>query len=275
MSSGAATGSSIKKKKYSDLLDKINGMWTNAKLFDKGNKLFSDDLQLILSKHLLKTICTDIVNLVFKIFSTDCCLPSSDGTDFTLEMRAKILSMLPENEVKKILTKLHNSLNGKVVEDCFTQLDTICSLGAQFEIGLKKPDKKRERQLIFNHRQSLAEQLRAETNAAMSLHMSVVLLVQKFNQCMIHAPGRCVPQIIEYLKKYLSIEEHDLLTQCQDLVVKQLKLVNEENAAGNDDLSSSLENTEIQLHEIVTKVKVIALAAKKSESQPSNVGILE
>jgi len=71
------------------------------------------------------------------------------------------------------------------------------------------------RQLVFNHRQSLAEQLRHETDAAMSLHLAVVLLVHVHTQCMIHAPGRCVPQIIAFLKPLLPAEHYSTLVRCQ------------------------------------------------------------
>ena len=36
---GTATGAA-RKKTHGDLSDKVNGLWTNAKLFDKGIKVF-------------------------------------------------------------------------------------------------------------------------------------------------------------------------------------------------------------------------------------------
>jgi len=75
-----------------------------------------------------------------------------------------------------------------------------------------------DRQLVFNHRQSLAEQLRQESDAALSLHLAVVLLVHVYTQCMIHAPGRCVPQIIAFLKQYLPADHHNTLLRCQGIV---------------------------------------------------------
>lgn len=71
------------------------------------------------------------------------------------------------------------------------------------------------RQLIFNHRQALLEQLSQETDAAMLLHLSVVVLFQTFTSNIVHAPGKCVPQIVTFLQPYLPPEQHDLLTRMQ------------------------------------------------------------
>lgn len=59
------------------------------------------------------------------------------------------------------------------------------------------------------------EQLRSEEDAAMTLHLASVLLFQIYTQCLVHAPGRCVPAIITFLQEHLGEEQHSLLTQCQ------------------------------------------------------------
>ena len=75
-----------------------------------------------------------------------------------------------------------------------------------------------DRQLVFNHRQSLAEQLRQETDAAMALHLAAVLLIHVHTQSMIHAPGRCVPLIIAFLKPHLLADHYSTLLCCQGMV---------------------------------------------------------
>jgi len=82
-----------------------------------------------------------------------------------------------------------------------------------------------DRQLVFNHRQSLAEQLRHETDAAMTLHLATVLLVHVHTQCMIHAPGRCVPQIIAFLKPYLPADHHSTLLRSQGTLLPKMCVV--------------------------------------------------
>lgn len=55
------------------------------------------------------------------------------------------------------------------------------------------------RQALFLHRQALIEQLKESEDPALVLHLTSVLLFQASTQCMLHAPGRCVPQIISIL----------------------------------------------------------------------------
>jgi hypothetical protein len=52
------------------------------------------------------------------------------------------------------------------------------------------------RQALFLHRQALIEQLKDTEDPALILHLTSVLLFQASTHCMLHAPGRCVPQII-------------------------------------------------------------------------------
>lgn len=52
------------------------------------------------------------------------------------------------------------------------------------------------RQALFLHRQALTEQLKEAEDPALILHLTSVLLFQASTHCMLHAPGRCVPQII-------------------------------------------------------------------------------
>ena len=71
------------------------------------------------------------------------------------------------------------------------------------------------RQLLFGHRQALAEQLRGETELAMALHLACVLMVQVYTGNMVHAPGRCVPQLVAFLKAHVLPEQHATLLTCQ------------------------------------------------------------
>lgn len=55
------------------------------------------------------------------------------------------------------------------------------------------------RQVLFQHRQALIEQLKVTEDPALILHLTSVLLFQFSTHCMLHAPGRSVPQIINFL----------------------------------------------------------------------------
>ena len=71
------------------------------------------------------------------------------------------------------------------------------------------------RQIVFGHKQSLLEQLRAESEPAMVLHLASTVLFNVFTQCMVHAPGRSVPHIIAHLKTHLAAEKMEVLVSCQ------------------------------------------------------------
>ena len=71
------------------------------------------------------------------------------------------------------------------------------------------------RQLTFSHRQALCEQIKSEKEPAMTLHLAVVILFQKFTQNIIHIPGKCVPQILVFLKDHLDDEKYIELVKLQ------------------------------------------------------------
>ncbi|XP_074653145.1 E3 UFM1-protein ligase 1-like isoform X2 [Tubulanus polymorphus] len=256
--------SSGRKKTHSELQDKINGLWTNIKLFEKGIKYFNRELQIQLSKHLLKTISTDITNLIFGAVATDKMMSLGDDAEMTTEARVRLLSKLPD-DVKVSLTKLHTSLNKESLDEFHVALDLICDPSC-LGIMLKKPDKKKERQLIFSHRQVLLDQLKLEQDSAMLLHLVAVVLFQTFSGCMVHAPGRCVPHILTFLADHMLQEQHQLLTEYQDLVIKQLK----QKSENNDGKLVEIEN---KLEELKPQVKELAIIVKKSVNNNSNNGL--
>lgn len=70
------------------------------------------------------------------------------------------------------------------------------------------------RQALFVHRQALTEQLKETEDPALVLHLTSVLLFQASTQCMLHAPGRCVPQIIGTLTGRIPAVCQHSLPQC-------------------------------------------------------------
>ncbi|XP_078398407.1 E3 UFM1-protein ligase 1 isoform X2 [Cetorhinus maximus] len=107
----SASGAS-RKKTVKELQEEVSSFHNNTRLFEKGAKLFPDDTHTQLGKHLLKTMCTDISNLLFNFLAGDLMMAVETYTTITPELRLKILAKLPE-ETRGPLTKLHNVLNGK------------------------------------------------------------------------------------------------------------------------------------------------------------------
>ncbi|XP_006881266.1 PREDICTED: E3 UFM1-protein ligase 1 [Elephantulus edwardii] len=267
LSSSSAVGTG-RKRTIKDLQEEVSNLYNNIRLFEKGMKFFADDTQAALTKHLLKTVCTDITNLIFNFLASDLMMSVDDPATITNEMRKKILSKLSE-ETKVSLTKLHNSLNEKSIEDFLSCLDSATEA---CDVMVKRGDKKRERQIMFQHRQALAEQLKVTEDPALILHLTSVLLFQFSTHSMLHAPGRCVPQIIAFLNHKIPEDQHTLLVKYQGLVVKQLVNQNKKTGQGDDLMNNELgkeqedstDTTRKELQELSSSIKDLVLKSRKS-----------
>lgn len=211
------------RKRHANLQDKVQGLWNSTRLFEKALGLFEGDTESQLSRYLLRTLCTDLTNTVLFYLAEDSGLdtPSHGQGEMTAKERSTLISNLPE-QMKRTLTAVNNSLNGKDVSSFFQLFEALC--GEEYcGLMLKKADRKKERQLIFSHQQSLVESLREEQEPAMVLHLVVVLLFQQHTNCIIHLPGKLVPSIIAFLSSRLSETERSKLRTFQELVMLQLK----------------------------------------------------
>ncbi|XP_064026399.1 E3 UFM1-protein ligase 1 isoform X3 [Pogoniulus pusillus] len=112
LTSSASSGAN-RRQTLKDLQEELSNLYSNIRLFEKGVKHFTDETQTNLAKHLLKTVCTDITNLIFNFLASDSMMTTEDYSAITSEVRSKILGKLPE-DTKGPLSKLHMSLNGKV-----------------------------------------------------------------------------------------------------------------------------------------------------------------
>ncbi|EMP42445.1 E3 UFM1-protein ligase 1, partial [Chelonia mydas] len=112
MSSTSSSSGASRRRTIKDLQEEVSNLYNNIRLFEKGTKHFTDETQTNLAKHMLKTVCTDITNLIFNFLAADVMMAAEDCTAITSEVRKKILGKLPE-ETRGPLTKLHTSLNGK------------------------------------------------------------------------------------------------------------------------------------------------------------------
>ena len=123
------------------------------------------------------------------------------------------------------------------------------------------------RQLTVERRCALQEQLRQENEPAMALHLAAAVLFQHYTGCMLHAPGRCVPQIIGFLKDKLTPESYDKLNQYVTLVIKKLSGTEDTSVKNGHERESTEDHEEkttaAQLEEGLEEIKRIALEIKK------------
>ncbi|KAJ8356034.1 hypothetical protein SKAU_G00188280 [Synaphobranchus kaupii] len=265
-STNAATGAG-RKRNVKDLQEEINNLCHNIRLFEKGTKFFSEETQASISKHVLKTVCADLTNILVNFAAAEFMTATDSPSSITHEVRVKILGRLPE-ETKAPLMKLHNSLNGKSIEDFLTNLEPSAEVCG---FMLKKGDKKRERQALFQHRQALTEQLKVTEDPALVLHLTSVLLFQLHAHCMLHAPGRCVPQIVGTLVGRVSEDQHRLLSRYQTLVVKQLvgqskKGGREHREAESAEQEDEAEAVRKELQSLTGEVKDLVLTSRKTSA---------
>lgn len=266
MSSTSSSTGGSKKRSVKDLQEEVSNLYNNIRLFEKGTKFFSDETQILIAKHLLKTVCTDVTNILVNFLAAELMMSVENSSTISNEVRAKILGKLPE-ETKGPLLKLHNCLNGKSIEDFFTNMD----ISAEVCGFMLKADKKKERQALFLHRQALTEQLRETEDPALVLHLTSVLLLQASTNSMLHAPGRCVPQIIGTLMGRIPEEQHRLLSRYQGLVVKQLVSQNQgkkQDKGEGDEGQNPEEEAEAirkELMSLTAEVKDLVLLQKKTQ----------
>ena len=95
---------------------------------------------------------------------------------------------------------------------------------------LRKADKKKDRQILFGHRQSLLEQLHSCLDPALALHLAVLAIFQHITGTMLHASGKFVPLVVEQLETggRLGLEQLAVLFTQQRLVLASLARDSEE-----------------------------------------------
>ncbi|KAJ8964459.1 hypothetical protein NQ317_016643 [Molorchus minor] len=192
------------RQTHNELQNKLNALISDLRLFEKGIKLLSAELQLQLIKYLLKTLCTDIVTEILNYLSAE--QNSTVITDnFTNDQRVKFVNDLPA-EYKSSLLILVKSLSGQSIDDFMSAAEgglTACSM------IIKKIDKKKDRLIILNQKHQLLEQLNTCEDLTLVLHLATLVIFTTATQCMIHASGK---------HQYLTEEQYSELTSYHDFV---------------------------------------------------------
>ena len=246
-----------KRKTIGELQEKCNALMTMIKLFEKGTNVFENGSseRKSLEKHLLKTSCTELVNTVFA-YVRDEHGDGGAGTDLSTEQRVKVLAQVPK-DVGESLHKIHRALSGDSVMafvECF-EVDSAKAC----DIFIKKSDKKKDRQIIFNHRQSLIDQLEKCTEPALTLHLCSLIIFIIQNNSILQASGKFVPQILAKITPTLPEEQRDFVKSYQSKVQTLFFAAKDGEQAG-DELKKELE-------EDLDKLKDIGLKTKKSAKE--------
>lgn len=130
-----------RRQTHASLQDKLNNLYNDIRLYEKGIKLFPADVQPQLVKYLLKSLGTDFCNEICFYVAAECNL-NSNGTTLTVEQRNKIVQECSQ-EYKSALQALNKAVSSSASIDDF--LDVAESALQACSMILKKIDKKKDR----------------------------------------------------------------------------------------------------------------------------------
>ena len=207
---------SNKTTNLSEVEERLNMFITNIKIFDKGIKHMDKADQPLLTKYLLKSLCTDFVTELFKLAAQQNILQVP--TNITTETRQKMLHDFPE-DITEPLNNAHKSLTGNSIDDFLTSAEaamTACCL------VLKKYDKKKEKPFVSGHREALLEELNATQDPALALHLVTSILFIAATQSVLYMSGRHVSTVLSFLQPHLQPSTVAVLSKYHDMVLKSL-----------------------------------------------------
>ncbi|XP_075226731.1 UFM1 specific ligase 1 [Lycorma delicatula] len=239
-----------RRKLHSELQDKLNMLLNDIRLYEKGIKQFPNkDTQTQLTKYLIKTVATDLVNNLFLFVAQESFTCNDNVKEITPEMRQKILTEL-QKEARESLTKLNKSLTGNCLEEFMAAVDPAFNC---MDLVIRKPDKKKDRPQMLAHRQALLQQMMDTDDPALTLHLASLIIFQNVTQTMLHASGRFVSNILLFLTSHLSQEDYDVLQNYHDLVLKLLTVNEDDNQL--EEIKSSLQEKMVTVKNIANNSK--------------------
>lgn len=110
------------------------------------------------------------------------------------------------------------------------------------------------RQIIFTHKQGLLDQLYKCNDPSLVLHLACLVIFTIATQNMLHASGKFVSSIMDFLAlSFLSDEENLQLIKFHDLVLAIFK-------ADSDEVKAEVTS---KLDELIPKIKDLAANFKK------------
>lgn len=245
------SGATSRRKTHSELQEKITTALSSINLYVNGLDVFDGDLKSQLSKHLLRTLCTDLVNSIVVYLASEQGIVC-DTENLSTDARSKLIGKF--NGVQKdALQKVHQTLPSGNVDEFLLNMEAVCGAGV-LEMMIRN-DRKRDRQAMTSHRMSLLEQLETATDPALTLHLAVLILVQVQLQRMVHFSGKFVPQMISFLRGKVPKEVHERLAEFQDMVMKSMST---EDAEEKTRLNATLVSGLKTLKELVGNYKRVS-----------------
>ncbi|XP_035916184.1 E3 UFM1-protein ligase 1 homolog [Anopheles stephensi] len=246
-----------RRQTHASIQEKLNTLYNDIRLYEKGLKLFPSDVQGQLLKYLLKTFGTDICNELCLYVAAECNLNTNFSGALTPEQRTKIANDSGAEYRGPLQTLCKSLTTSESVDDFLEKTEKTMQACSMM---LKKIDKKKDRNLILCHKHGLLEQLTNCTDPALVLHLAVLIIFTISTQTMLHASGRHVSAILSFLQTALTAEDSKVFNNYHDLV---LKLLSTESAT-TEEGKANAEEISKQLGELTPVVKSIATNFKKA-----------
>eukprot|EP00026_Physarum_polycephalum_P004173 Phypoly_transcript_04190.p1 GENE.Phypoly_transcript_04190~~Phypoly_transcript_04190.p1 ORF type:complete len:732 (+),score=177.63 Phypoly_transcript_04190:129-2198(+) len=215
------------REKHEAVTAQLGALMLNILLFEKACTEISEVEPPVISeadvaqlqKHLLKTLCTDVANIVARDLAQQykINLPASPALSAT--DKSTLFSQLPPATAKS-LEKLFTLLTKQSVDDFITALGPLAE-ECQLQL-VKKLDKKKESQLLQMHTEDLTKQLRDEKNPAAAFHQAVLIMYIRCYAHLVHAPPKNIQLLVARLQQKLPKKAFDKVKDFQNGVVRFL-----------------------------------------------------
>ncbi|XP_068151992.1 E3 UFM1-protein ligase 1 homolog [Drosophila tropicalis] len=247
-----ATPQTNRRQTHASIQERINTLLVDIRLYEKGLKLLPQDTQAQLVKYLLKSLGNDICNELALYVASECNLTVKNN-NLNVDQRNK-LAQECDVQYRAVLVEQNKALN-KSIDDFELATESVLKVCSMI---IKKVDKKKDRLLIADHKQKLQQQLLENQEPAFILHLAALILFTSISGCILHASGKFVSAILQYIRGSLDDQQNALLISYHDLVLKVLQ-------ASPDSAESKLAHERLQ----GLQSKVVYLAQNFSRASVS------
>ncbi|KFD54870.1 hypothetical protein M513_04304 [Trichuris suis] len=200
------------RKSRGEIAEKITSLYSVIHLSDVAADQFDENIAEQLRIFLLRTLATDLAHLALIDFAN---LP--DSVENSKKARDSAIKELA-SPAKEYFERLMASLNEKSLNSFYDAVEKI-ALPNICSLNLRCPDKKNKVILMAKYEQELRSQLESSPEPASALLLCCLLLFARYTEQMLHASGKFVPQIVDFLMEKLPADLAAKLTRAQADVV--------------------------------------------------------
>ncbi|KAF7635206.1 hypothetical protein Mgra_00005321 [Meloidogyne graminicola] len=235
------------RQAFEQNLTKIAEEYIAICLFEKGADSFTNDkLSNDLKIYLLRSLCTELsYSLLYALLDPNLLKQQSFPlTNVNTKQRDLLINSLESMEMQKCSRHLFDSLDTlEHFHEAFQRLTAISGL------ILKQPDKKERALRLSLFGAELLKQMMECIDPPKTLLLAVLLCLQRYHKMIVHASGKFVSSLIQFLSNEnseLSSNLIILLNETQHLVVENIK-----HKGDSEKIQNDLNNKLIQLKEFL------------------------